>query len=144
MANESNTIVAYSPQCAYHEANLAGAGTYLPGHLVQIDSSKEIVFATATGVLAVQALSVLVEDDLIGSDASVAYTAAGQLTKRVKLQSGDRVWLRTTAAAVTVGDLIEGEAATGRVLTRSAGAVLGTALTAGAGAADDMILVEIA
>lgn len=155
-AEFENRIRAYSPWGPISEAPLKESTTIKVGNVVVVNADGDAVIpAEADTASASVAFKVALEDALIGQDYTVDYDTAAQRVQLITPQKGDRIWIRTTADDIVVGDQLQVSPDTGQVQPFGTDsdefAVIGRALTANVGneqsdtsEANDLVLVEIA
>lgn len=135
MPADNKTIKLYGDP-AWNENKAAAIIT--PGMLIEVTATGEVQ-PNSTAQDAAPAKTFAHEDDLQGREITVDY-AVGEIVKRMSPRQGDRV-LAIAGAAIAVGQECE-SAGNGKLIPRTTGASVGTALSAAA-ALDDRFALEV-
>ena len=136
----SEQVVARTRNGYYDEYPKGTGNDIVPGYLVAPDSAGNVNPADASSIAAGLKM-IAKEDSLQGNTGADNSAADGEIVSVFTPVSGDRAWLRSTAAAIAIGDYVEGTA-TGRIQTYSSGTIIGVAKSTGDGTANDQVLVE--
>lgn len=129
----------------HKEVKSAAATAILPGHLISINASGELIVHGSAGGYAVPSFAV--EADIQGNDVTKVYVA-GEVVHLRGFAAGSEVAARITenTAAIVLGDLLE-SAGTGMLRKVTTGIPIARALdTAGGGASGtvyDLVRVEV-